>query len=451
MQSSPKYNFNFPTPLSYGPPAVPAGNPYGGMVGAHGVYPGGPSPGGMPGGRPVSAPATTLVPSCCPEFERPSSVLPVVDPRLSASISGSVGPSTSTETNGGSQKLKVSQVLSQMATINCRLDLAENQELQHAQEVRALEMRCAQHVEAVRNEMKAEIRSLEESFEQKVASMVASIESRVDGGEAAGAESDEEFERDVEKIEKSALAFGDNGLKAVVRIVFQMLMGIAKLTADVLPPYLSDNDNWPLDPATHDQSHQHSDNHANILRVIAYIRQHGATVCAGSGPALHDISEEDLHERVVKKYQELQKKKRSHTGVNTTAMAGTVNNAPVSESAVTVAKPSWSKLQSRARGKLEVCIQKFENLPEGSEFGDEKYRTALTESLMSQDEDEVDAHGQKTGRFVSHAGTYRSDIMVKFLAAVDEAVDPNPPPRFTVHVKGDPKELPILAAKKIEN
>ncbi|KAG1771404.1 hypothetical protein EV702DRAFT_1049024 [Suillus placidus] len=123
MQSSPEYNFNFPTPLSYGPPAVLAGHPYGRMVGAHGVeahgvYPGGPGPGGMPGGCPVSAPATTLVPSHCPEFERPSSVLPVVDPRLSASISGSVGPSGSRETNGGSQKLKVLQVLSQMATIN---------------------------------------------------------------------------------------------------------------------------------------------------------------------------------------------------------------------------------------------------------------------------------------------------------------------------------------------
>ncbi|KAG1723600.1 uncharacterized protein EDB91DRAFT_1270776 [Suillus paluster] len=393
------------------PPAVPAGHPYGGMVGTHGV-----EAHMYPGGHPVSVPATTLVPSRCPEFERPSSVLPVVDPRLS--VSGGAGPSALTETNGGSQKLKVSQVLSQMATINHWLDLAENQELQHAQEVRALEMRCAQHVEAVKNEMKAEIRSLKESFEQKVASMVASINSRVDGGEAADAETDEEFERDVEKIEKSALAFGDNGLKAVVRIVFQMLMGIAKLTADVLPPYPSDDDNWPLDPATDDclmrfcwtESHQHSDNHTNILQVIAYIRQHGATVCTGSGPALRDISEEDLHEHVIKKYQELQKKKRSHTG--------TVNNAPVSESA-----------------KLEVCIRKFENLPEGSEFGDEKYRMALMESLMSQDEDEVDAQGQKTGHFISHAGTYRSDIMVKFLAAVDEAVDPNPPPCFTVRVK----------------
>ncbi|KAG1829703.1 hypothetical protein EV424DRAFT_1316465, partial [Suillus variegatus] len=101
--------------------------------------------------------------------------------------------------------------------------------------------------------------------------------------------------------------------------------------------------------------------------------------------------------------------------------------------------------------KLEVRIRKYENLPKESEFRDEKYRAALTESLMSQDEDEVNEQGQKTGHFISHAGTYRSGVMSRFLAAVDKAVDPQPPPCFTARVKGDPKELPILAAKKIEN
>jgi hypothetical protein len=42
---------------------------------------------------------------------------------------------------------------------------------------------------------------------------------------------------------------------------------------------------------------------------------------------------------------------------------------------------------------------------------------ALTESLMSQDEDEVDEKGQKTGRFISHAGTYRSDLVSLTAAA----------------------------------
>lgn len=137
MQSNSEYNFNFATPLSYGPPAVPAGHPYGGMVGAHGVeahsmYPGGPGTGGMLS-CPVSVPAAMVAPSRCPEFEYPSSVLPVVDPRLS--VAGGTGLSTLAETNGGSQKLKVLQVLSQIATINRWLDLVENQELQHALEM----------------------------------------------------------------------------------------------------------------------------------------------------------------------------------------------------------------------------------------------------------------------------------------------------------------------------
>jgi hypothetical protein len=60
-----------------------------------------------------------------------------------------------------------------------------------------------------------------------------------------------------------------------------MLMGTAKLTVDVLPLYRRDNNNWPLDPATSEylmhfrsaESHQHSDSHTNILRIIVYIRQ----------------------------------------------------------------------------------------------------------------------------------------------------------------------------------
>jgi len=143
-------------------------------------------------------------------------------------------------------------------------------------------------------------------------------------------------------------------------------MGSAKLTVDALPSYPSDEDNWPLDPATNErlmrfrwtESHQHSDNHANILRIITYIRQHGATVCAGTGPALRDISDEDLRARVVKKYQDLQKNLRKagrlsgHPVVPLTAAASTVEDDPIGPSAqpVAITAISRSKLQSRARG-----------------------------------------------------------------------------------------------------
>ncbi|KAG2737939.1 hypothetical protein P692DRAFT_20659981, partial [Suillus brevipes Sb2] len=103
--------------------------------------------------------------------------------------------------------------------------------------------------------------------------------------------------------------------------------------------------------------------------------------------------------------------------------------------------------------KVEVRIRKFNNLPATSEYKDEKYRAALTESLMSPDEDEVDDANKKTGRFISHAATYRSTLMSEFLDAVDDAEDPSPPAtgKYTVRVKGEARNLPLVAAKKIEN
>lgn len=61
--------------------------------------------------------------------------------------------------------------------------------------------------------------------------------------------------------------------------------------------------------------------------------------------------------------------------------------------------------------KVEVRIRKLNNLPATSEYKNEKYRAALTESLMSPDEDEVDDANEKTGRFISHAATYRSTLV----------------------------------------
>jgi hypothetical protein len=108
--------------------------------------------------------------------------------------------------------MKISQVLSEMTSFNRRLAQAEDLELRHANELRAVETRCIQHVKAAKTEFKAEIKSLEERFEQKVASLLAS-KNHVDVGDGSEAETDEEFEKDVEKLEKSALAFGDNSLK----------------------------------------------------------------------------------------------------------------------------------------------------------------------------------------------------------------------------------------------
>lgn len=215
--SNPEYNFNFnppPPPPLYGHLSTPTGHAYGGMVGAHeterAMYPGGPT--GMPDGRPMSVPALTPGPSSH-EFQRPASVVPIIDPRLNTAPGG-VGTSTSSaqNTSGPPKSMKISQVLSEMTSFNRRLAHAEDLELRHANELRAVETRCVQQIEAAKTELKAQIKDMEEKFEAKLASLLAS-KSRDDVGDTAEAETDEEFEKDVEKLEKSAIAFGDNGLK----------------------------------------------------------------------------------------------------------------------------------------------------------------------------------------------------------------------------------------------
>ncbi|KAG1817584.1 uncharacterized protein BJ212DRAFT_1299125 [Suillus subaureus] len=59
-----------------------------------------------------------------------------------------------------------------------------------------------------------------------------------------------------------------------------------------------------------------------------------------------------------------------------------------------------------------------------------------------------DEEGKKTGPFTWHAGKYQCNVILRFLAAINEVVDAQPPPRFTIQVKDDPKQLP---EKQIEN
>jgi len=239
-------------------------------------------------------------------------------------------------------------------------------------------------------------------------------------------------------------------MQAVVRIVFQTLMGVGKLTPDALPPYPKDSDTWPVDNTTNErlirfqweETHQHVDNYPNITWIFKYICTAGTSVCPASGPALRDISDEDLHDCIVKKYQDLQWNiRRAGIFTITTAAGGDIvasdstEPKPPAPAKVT----SQAKTQSRARGvslqvvfqnakltafpqKLEVRTRKFNNLPETSEFRDEKYRAALTELLMSPNEDELDENNKKTGSFISCAATYWSALVSITLIFFDQKV-----------------------------
>ncbi|KAG1719599.1 hypothetical protein EDB19DRAFT_1836567 [Suillus lakei] len=355
--------------------------------------------------------------------------------------------SSSYQPSGGapSKSLKISAVLNDLAIINRRLTHAETLEVQHAQQLRVLEAKFLEQIGAMQCQCDSQLKEAQQAWNTEFESLKHMIECqrsvRVSNASSGTDEEgmDEKLEKDVERMEKSAAAYGDNGLKAVVRMVFQTLMGVGKLTADTLPAYPKDGATWPVDEATKErllrfrwaETHQHVNNHASITRIFQYIRKNGVSICPASGPALRNISDEDLHDRVVKKYQDLQQNiRRTVTVLPGAETDGT--EAAIAPSAP-IKFPSRAKTQSRACG-----------------YKDEKYRVALTESLMSPDEDEVDDANKKTGHFISHAATYWSTL---FLEAVDDAEDPSPPAtgKYTVRVKGDARDLPLVAAKKIEN
>ncbi|KAG1775225.1 hypothetical protein EV702DRAFT_1236239 [Suillus placidus] len=462
------YNFNFPPPSSMFGPGTSAGPGYSpGMPHGMGI--------GMGMGMHVSGTTGTsnstghsmpryAVSSPPPDFggrTSASPVLPHIDPRLTSATPGASADGISShQPSGGapSKSLKISAVLNDLAIINRRLTHAETLEVQHAQQLRVLEAKFVEQIGAMQRQCDSQLKEAQQAWNMEFESLKHMIECQrsvqvSNAGSGTDEEGmDEELEKDVERMEKSAAAYGDNGLKAVVRMVFQTLMGVGKLTADTLPAYPKDGATWPVDEATKErllrfrwaETHQHTDNHASITWIFQYIRKNGVSICPASGPALRNISDEDLHDRVVKKYQDLQRNIRRAGTV--LPGAETDSTEPAIAPSAPIKFTSRAKMQSRARGKVEVRIRKFNNLPATSEYKDEKYRAALTESLMSPDED-------KTGHFISHATTYRSTLMSQFLEAVDDTEDPSPPAtgKYTVRMKGEARDLPLVAAKKIEN
>lgn len=87
---------------------------------------------------------------------------------------------------------------------------------------------------------------------------------------------------------------------------------------------------------------------------------------------------------------------------------------------------------------------------------------------MSDDEDELDADGKRTGRFASRKPLYRTPVVSVYwhpnrnssahlmqvnelLAAVDAVADPEPSTRYTVRVSGEVIDVPPKTAQKLEN
>ena len=156
------------------------------------------------------------------------------------------------------------------------------------------------------------------------------------------------------------------------------------------------------------------------------------------------------------------------------------------EAGPVVAVLSKAQVQSRAKGvriillmqiinlftfiqKCEVRTRKRGALPPDSEWRSKKFDPMFVPTLMSDDEDEIGADGKRTGRFLSRAPAYRTEVVsvsdpgvmsrklictpkvTNLLAAVDAANDPLPSNRYSVRIRGKTVDIPPKVAQKLEN
>lgn len=210
-------------------------------------------------------------------------------------------------------------------------------------------------------------------------------------------------------------------------------MGIANLHPKLLPPYPSNTDEqeWPRDTGSNrellhfrwDQDWKQDDNWAGILKVCKHIKAHGGERVPAAATYVHDISEKDLEDRVTIKFKDMVKaKKDAEKGTAAPVIEG--QNTEAALNVIVVPAVPKGKLQSRAKGvrffklldymdliyrqKCEMRLRKRGNLPVGSNARNAKYDALFFPGLMSDDEDEYDVDGKRTGKYLTRAPEYRS-------------------------------------------
>ncbi|KII92120.1 hypothetical protein PLICRDRAFT_36907 [Plicaturopsis crispa FD-325 SS-3] len=322
------------------------------------------------------------------------------------------------------------------------------------------------------NAVAVRLKELEAEAERRLdeeASTEEELDENAEGDDASSVDSDEVVtEEDRERIKRSVAAYADNIMKELVRECFRVRLGVAKLKAASLPMYPVNVEEWPMEVGSDGRTrllrfrweqpwNDDGDNYYAIRMLVGHIKRHGTGLIPAAATAIKGISEDDLQKRVVAKYKGLQKELRAAKLMPGIAVSGAVppsgENADIEPTLAAVpAAPgvvSKATLASRARGKLAVRVRQRGALPAESPYRDKKYDTAFIVSAMSDDEDEY-KDGKRTGKYVTRPPAYRSEEMKALLAAVDATSDPDPQPKYTVRVVGEPQFEPPKASTVLE-
>jgi hypothetical protein len=219
------YNFNFsPLSLMFSPVASAgySGTPHGMGIGM-GMHTGGMAGTSTNTGLGHSMPhyAATSPPPNFGGHTSASPVLPHVDMWLTLATPGSADGNSSHQPSRGvpSKSLKISAVLNDLAIINHHLTHSETLKVQHVQHICVLEAKFAEQLEAAQCQWDLQFKEAQQAWNMEFMNMKNMIEhqrsvqvSTADSG-TNGEGMDEELKKDVERMEKSAAAYGDNGLK----------------------------------------------------------------------------------------------------------------------------------------------------------------------------------------------------------------------------------------------
>ncbi|KAK0229712.1 hypothetical protein EDD85DRAFT_793624 [Armillaria nabsnona] len=180
---------------------------------------------------------------------------------------------------------------------------------------------------------------------------------------------------------------------------------------------------------------------SNTFKIVCnYITSKGAAHVPATVPAIAAITQEDLYDRVSKHFQEMVKSARKavkkEESVEPTLAAMTVNGEEAGEGMGKEVKKELKKSvkQSQQKGKYTIWQHKYDNLPAGHALKDPKFAPALTYMLMSEDNNVYEVGELVTGKYESHAPTYRSMELTNCYEALDKEKDLAPTSQYLPHV-----------------
>ncbi|KDQ50101.1 hypothetical protein JAAARDRAFT_200269 [Jaapia argillacea MUCL 33604] len=271
-------------------------------------------------------------------------------------------------------------------------------------------------------------------------------------------EDDSAKEKRLAKYEASNTAYKDNNLKGLTQDIFELQLGVGKLTAEYLPDWPADESTWLVDPVTGDkllhfrwdQPFGRDNNWSGICIICEHIKKKGATYLPAAQAALDTISDNNLQSCVVEKFKDLAKKFKTHCAATERS---TDRRCWSCRSCLTrSARQSWQKgvrdqlfIYGRLANthtqeqKCDVRKWKQETLPQESKYCQKKYDSAFVANLMSDDKDEVGEDGKQWEDIcliIKHIDQRWSVHMDKMFETVDAQDDPRPAKKYTICVDG---------------